>query len=96
MRAGGRCGACRSIWILLRVPERIGECSSVLKTVQLIEHAEAFALVSWQGEHANFHTGFQLFVDVCHVLRQRLLTRREKQYPPLLHVSGVCARLSSS
>ena len=73
--------------------ERIGEGGSVLKTIQHIEHAEAFAGIRWHGEHAHLHTGFQLLVCIRHVLRQRLLAGREKQQAPLLHLS---ARLSSS
>ncbi len=72
--------------------ERIGEGGSVLKTVQHIEHTETFARIGWDGEHADLHTGFELFVCICHVLRQRLLTGREKQQAPLLHLS---ARLPS-
>ena len=72
--------------------ERIGEGGSVLKTIQHIEHAEAFAGIRWHGEHAHLHTGFQLLVCIRHVLLQRLLAGREKQQAPLLHLS---ARLSS-
>jgi hypothetical protein len=72
--------------------ERIGEGSSLRKTVQHIEHAETFARIRRHGEHAHLHTGFQLLVGIRHVLRQRLLAGREKQQAPLLHLS---ARLSS-
>lgn len=72
--------------------ERIREGGCILKTVQHIEHAEAFAGIRWHGEHAHLHTGFQFLVGIRHVLRQRLLAGREKQQAPLLHLS---ARLSS-
>ncbi|MNF84803.1 hypothetical protein D3C84_671820 [compost metagenome] len=66
--------------------ERIGEGGGVIKTVQYVEHAQTFAGVRWHGEHPHFHACFELLVRFRHVLRQRLLTSRQKQQTPFLHL----------
>ncbi|MNR00980.1 hypothetical protein D3C85_1167710 [compost metagenome] len=68
--------------------ERIRQGGRVIKTVQHVEHAQAFAGVRRHREHAHFHAGFQFLVRFGHVLRQRLLAGREKQQAPLLHLSA--------
>jgi hypothetical protein len=71
--------------------ERIGERCRILETVERVEHAEAFAGIGRNGEHAHLHARFQFLVGFGHVLGQGLLACGEEQQAPLLYLSACLA-----